>query len=571
MSIALNTGVREAAEAWLAEDDVPSTREALEHTVARADDGDEAAIRELNDAFAGTLQFGTAGLRGAMGPGTNRMNLTVVSRAAAGIGAYLRSRVGDATIVIGFDARYNSRAFAERSAQIFTAQGHQVTLMPQTWPTPVLAFAVRHLEADCGIMVTASHNPARDNGYKVYLGGRAAEADGRGVQIVPPADADIAEKIANVGPLAQIARAESGWQIAPEALWDSYLETIAPIAPVVSGAAKEVRIVHSAMHGVGHATMQAAFGKAGFSDVHSVPEQSVPDPDFPTVPFPNPEEDGAIDLSLKLAERVEADLVIANDPDADRCAAAVYDPRIAAWRMLHGDELGLLLGYYVLKYRGGQGMFANSIVSSRALGTLAAENGVDSTQTLTGFKWIARAPRLEFGYEEAIGYCVLPEVVKDKDGISAALAIAQLTAESKAKGASLIDLLDDLARQLGLFHTAQVSIRVTDLSKIGEMMTRLRTAPPAELVGSAVTVRDLAEGSLETTGVPPTDGMLLLAEDGTRVIVRPSGTEPKLKAYLEVIEQCKRDASFDELTEMRERAAERMAALKVEVRKVIGA
>lgn len=571
MSIALNTGVREAAEAWLAEDDVPSTRDALEHTVTRADDGDEAAIRELNDAFAGTLQFGTAGLRGAMGPGTNRMNLTVVSRAAAGIGAYLRSRVGDATIVIGFDARYNSRAFAERSAQILTAQGHQVTLMPQTWPTPVLAFAVRHLEADCGIMVTASHNPARDNGYKVYLGGRAAEADGRGVQIVPPADADIAEKIANVGPLAQIARAESGWQIAPEALWDSYLDAIAPIASVVSGAAKEVRIVHSAMHGVGHATMQAAFGKAGFSDVHSVPEQSVPDPDFPTVPFPNPEEDGAIDLSLKLAERVEADLVIANDPDADRCAAAVYDPRIAAWRMLHGDELGLLLGYYVLKYRGGQGMFANSIVSSRALGALAAEHGVDSTQTLTGFKWIARAPRLEFGYEEAIGYCVLPEVVKDKDGISAALAIAQLTAELKAKGASLIDLLDDLARQLGLFHTAQVSIRVTDLSRIGEMMTRLRTAPPAELVGSAVTVRDLAEGSLETTGVPPTDGMLLLAEDGTRVIVRPSGTEPKLKAYLEVIEQCKRDAAFDELTEMRERAAERMAALKIEVRKVIGA
>ncbi|MDO5645581.1 MAG: phospho-sugar mutase [Dermabacter sp.] len=563
----LDSSLQSEARAWLADDPDAATREELEAALARAASGDRAAIADLEDAFSGTLQFGTAGLRGRMGPGPNRMNIAVVSRAAAGLAAYLRSEVGDARVVIGYDARYHSRDFAERSAAIMVAAGHHVTLMPETWPTPVLAYAVRALDADCGIMVTASHNPAPDNGYKVYLGGRAADADGRGVQIVPPADALIAAEIAGVGPVTQIPVAPSGWDLASETLVDDY---VGQITPVAANGPKKLRIVHTAMHGVGNTTMQAAFGRAGFIDVHSVPEQAVPDPDFPTVPFPNPEEKGAMDLALKLAERVQADLVIANDPDADRCAAAIYDERRAQWRMLHGDELGLLLATYLVDHLGVRGTLANSIVSSRSLAALATERGLPSVQTLTGFKWIARAPGIAFGYEEAIGYCVLPEVVKDKDGISAALAIAQLAAILKHDGSSLGALLDDLARQFGLYLTDQVSIRVEDLSRIGEMMERLRTAPPETLLGSPAQMTDLADGSVETTGLPPTDGLLILAEDGTRVIVRPSGTEPKLKAYLEVIAPVPAEASFEDLTEVRDHAASRITDLAAEVRAALG-
>lgn len=575
----LKPELADRARAWVEDDPDQATRQELLSRIKAAEAGDDAEVAELESAFAGTLQFGTAGLRGAMGPGPNRMNVAVVSRAAAGIGSYLRDVVGEARVVIGYDARYNSRTFATTSAAILRAAGHHVILMPHHWPTPVLAHAVRAKSADCGIMVTASHNPARDNGYKVYLGGRAAGADGNGVQIVPPADADIAAKIASVGAVREIPRAEGGWEMMPESFVDEYIEAILPILERDSASdtnatrsdRANLRIVHTAMHGVGSATMLAAFERAGFTDLHSVKEQQEPDPDFPTVPFPNPEERGAIDLAAKLAEQVEADLVIANDPDADRCAAAIYDPRREAWRMLHGDELGLLLATYVATHRPVRGTFANSIVSSRSLGALANARRYKSTQTLTGFKWIARAENIAFGYEEAIGYCVLPEVVKDKDGMSAALAIAELAALTKAKGSSLTELLDELAREIGLYLTSQLSIRVSNLDLIGEMMHTLRTTPPKTLAGSSVVeVRDLAEGTVETTGLPPTNGMLLLAADDSRVIVRPSGTEPKLKAYLEVVTKVEENADFNDLSAAREHATEKLEQMKKELSELLG-
>lgn len=575
----LKPELADRARAWVEDDPDQATRQELLSRIKAAEAGDDAEVAELESAFAGTLQFGTAGLRGAMGPGPNRMNVAVVSRAAAGIGSYLRDVVGEARVVIGYDARYNSRTFATTSAAILTAAGHHVILMPHHWPTPVLAHAVRAKSADCGIMVTASHNPARDNGYKVYLGGRAAGADGNGVQIVPPADADIAAKIASVGAVREIPRAEGGWEMMPESFVDEYIEAILPVLERESAsdpaAARteraSLRIVHTAMHGVGSATMLAAFARAGFTDIHPVKEQQEPDPDFPTVPFPNPEEKGAIDLAAKLAEQVEADLVIANDPDADRCAAAIYDPRREAWRMLHGDELGLLLATYVAIHRPVRGTFANSIVSSRSLGALANARRYKSTQTLTGFKWIARAENIAFGYEEAIGYCVLPEVVKDKDGMSAALAIAELAALTKANGSTLTELLDELAREIGLYLTSQLSIRVSNLDLIGEMMHTLRTTPPKTLAGSPVVeVRDLAEGTVETTGLPPTNGMLLLAADDSRVIVRPSGTEPKLKAYLEVVTEVEENADFNDLSAAREHATEKLEQMKKELSELLG-
>lgn len=575
----LKPELADRARAWVEDDPDQATRQELLSRIKAAEAGDDAEVAELESAFAGTLQFGTAGLRGAMGPGPNRMNVAVVSRAAAGIGSYLRDVVGEARVVIGYDARYNSRTFATTSAAILRAAGHHVILMPHHWPTPVLAHAVRAKSADCGIMVTASHNPARDNGYKVYLGGRAAGADGNGVQIVPPADADIAAKIASVGAVREIPRAEGGWEMMPESFVDEYIEAILPVLERESAsdpaAARteraSLRIVHTAMHGVGSATMLAAFARAGFTDIHPVKEQQEPDPDFPTVPFPNPEEKGAIDLAAKLAEQVEADLVIANDPDADRCAAAIYDPRREAWRMLHGDELGLLLATYVAIHRPVRGTFANSIVSSRSLGALANARRYKSTQTLTGFKWIARAENIAFGYEEAIGYCVLPEVVKDKDGMSAALAIAELAALTKANGSTLTELLDELAREIGLYLTSQLSIRVSNLDLIGEMMHTLRTTPPKTLAGSPVVeVRDLAEGTVETTGLPPTNGMLLLAADDSRVIVRPSGTEPKLKAYLEVVTEVEENADFNDLSAAREHATEKLEQMKKELSELLG-
>lgn len=524
-----------AVKEWIANDPSPEDRRKLAELLSAAK-ADDAALAELEDAFQGLLQFGTAGLRGKMGPGPNRMNLAVVSLAAGGISNFLRERVERAKVVIGYDARYNSLAFAKASAGILAAQGHEVYLMPKTWPTPILAFACRHLAADCAIMVTASHNPAADNGYKVYLGSRLSDLDGNGVQIVPPSDHLIAAEIAKIKAANQLAYEENWIELSPD-FQAEYLTAISEVSQVqqvapeqLAKSKKDLVIVHSSMHGVGHDSVTKALHNAGFLNVHPVKEQQDPDPDFPTVAFPNPEEKGAIDLSLKQASQLDADLVIANDPDADRAAGAIFDKSLHEWRMLHGDELGLLLAYYQLKYRGAKGVYANSIVSSRALAALAQSFGVESAQTLTGFKWIARCPNIAFGYEEAIGYCVLPEVVKDKDGISAAVALATLAAIQKSKNQNLGDLLDELASVTGLYLTDQLSIRTSDLSLIKQLMQNLRTKAPTTLLGAEVEVIDLSSAG----PLPPTDAIILLTKDNTRVIVRPSGTEPKLKAYLEV-------------------------------------
>ena len=558
--------LRARVAAWIADDPDPVTRAALENLLEQADAGDAAAAEEIRDAFSGDLEFGTAGLRGRMAPGPHRMNLAVVSRAARGLADHLTGDLGleQPLVVIGFDARHRSEEFARASAAIMTAAGCRVHLLERHGPTPLIAFAVRHLGADAGIVVTASHNPPADNGYKVYLGGRASAPDGQGVQIVPPSDAQIAARIAAVGPVREIPRAE-GWAVLGDQLREDYLAAICAL-PDPEGP-RQVRIVHTAMHGVGTETALAALHRTGFAEVHPVAKQADPDPDFPTVAFPNPEEPGAIDLALELARTLEADVVIANDPDADRCAAAVLDPHLGDWRMLTGDELGVLLGDHLIRRHGCAGTIANSVVSSRWLGRIAQAAGLEAVTTLTGFKWIARAPGIVFGYEEAIGYCVLPEVVRDKDGLSAALMVAEMAALARAEGTTLVGRLDELAREHGLFATSQLSLRVTELSERDVMMARLRAEAPVALAGAEVTtVQDLAEGSAETTGLPATDGVLLATADDARVIVRPSGTEPKLKCYIEVREEVPAGADEAALGAVRRAAAEHLERITEDMR-----
>ena len=558
--------LRARVAAWIADDPDPVTRAALENLLEQADADDAAAAEEIRDAFSGDLEFGTAGLRGRMAPGPHRMNLAVVSRAARGLADHLTGDLGleQPLVVIGFDARHRSEDFARASAAIMTAAGCRVHLLERHGPTPLIAFAVRHLGADAGIVVTASHNPPADNGYKVYLGGRASAPDGQGVQIVPPSDAQIADRIAAVGPAREIPRAE-GWEVLGEQLREDYLAAICAL-PDPEGP-RQVRIVHTAMHGVGTETALAALHRTGFAEVHPVAKQADPDPDFPTVAFPNPEEPGAIDLALELARTLEADVVVANDPDADRCAAAVLDPHLGDWRMLTGDELGVLLGDHLIRRHGYAGTIANSVVSSRWLGRIAQAAGLEAATTLTGFKWIARAPGIVFGYEEAIGYCVLPEVVRDKDGLSAALMVAEMAALARAEGTTLVGRLDELAREHGLFATSQLSLRVTELSERDVMMARLRAEAPVALAGAEVTtVQDLAEGSAETTGLPATDGVLLATADDARVIVRPSGTEPKLKCYIEVREDVPAAADEAALGAVRRAAAEHLERITEDMR-----
>ena len=556
---------------WIADDPDPVTAAELE-ALLDAQDWDE-----LESRFTGLLQFGTAGLRGALAGGPARMNRAVVIRAAKGLVDFLREAVGTGRaprLVIGFDARHNSEVFARDTAAVATAAGLETFLLPRPLPTPVLAFAVRHLEADGGVMVTASHNPPQDNGYKVYLGGEVVEEAGRGVQIVPPFDSQIARKIAAVRAVADVPRAESGWTELGEEILEEYLTGVSGLS---DGGSRDLRIVLTPLHGVGGGVVVDALRRVGFTDVHVVPEQAEPDPEFPTVAFPNPEEPGAIDLAVGLAREVGADLVIANDPDADRCALAVHDPRLGDWRMLHGDELGALLGAEVARRVTATGapssaVLASSIVSSRLLGRIAAAAGLEHRQTLTGFKWIARVPGIAFGYEEAIGYCVAPELVRDKDGVSAAVVAAQLASRLKTEGRTLVDALDDLARRHGLYLTDQLSARFTDLAQIGATMARVLGSPPTTLLGSPVVEAvDLTLGTdEERLGLPPTEGLRLVAEDGTRVIVRPSGTEPKVKSYLEVVQPLDPDASDDDVTTARAAARSRLEALKDELRGVLG-
>lgn len=540
------------AREWAAQDPDPVTSASLLELVQLVDNGVPAARQELADSFRGTLQFGTAGLRAALGPGPNRMNRVVVRRAAAGLADFLLSAVAEASpgtrprAVVGYDARYNSDIFAEETAAIFTAAGIETFLMPAALPTPLLAYAVRALECDGGVMVTASHNPPQDNGYKVYLGRHAVADSGNGAQIVAPYDAEIAARINAVGPLESITLAPAGWTLLDSSIASDYERATAGLALPDHFPARDLRIVLTPLHGVGGGTALAVLNAAGFTDITLVAEQAEPDPDFPTVSFPNPEEPGALDLALEAAERQAADIVIANDPDADRAAVAAKDPDTGAWRMLRGDEVGALLGAHIAARlaagggkddggadEGGKGVFANSIVSSRLLARIAAAAGYAHQETLTGFKWISRVPGLVYGYEEALGYCVAPDLVRDKDGISAALLIAELAAAAKADGKSVFDTLDELYLQHGLHASDQLSIRVADLGLLDAMMNRLRVSPPETFGSSAVEVyADLAEGS---DGLPPTDGLLYVTRNLTRVIIRPSGTEPKLKCYLEVI------------------------------------
>jgi len=517
--------LRDEVSAWILDDPDEKTAQTLTLALAENDE------TELGNAFNGFLQFGTAGLRGPIGAGPSRMNRAVVGRTALGLGAYLKTR-GGKRVVIGYDARHGSHQFAIDSAELLAGLGFEAFLMPRELPTPVLAFAVTELSAQAGIMVTASHNPPQDNGYKVYLGGTFDGLDYRGSQIVPPADAQIAIEIAKISTIKNAPRS-SDWSYIPESLIEKYISIAAALAPI--NGPKELRVVHTSLHGVGSQTFEAVAAKAGFLDVLTVPEQAEPDPDFPTVAFPNPEEPGAIDLSIDLAKRAKADLVIANDPDADRCAVAVFDKDLGNWRMLRGDEVGTLLGEVIARRyvkSGEEGIFAASIVSSSLLSKIAAHYNLPFRQTLTGFKWLSRVHPLAFAYEEALGYCVDPIHVNDKDGISAAVTIMTIAAELKAEGRTLIDLLDEISLRHGVHATEQISIRVTDLSRLSGAVAELRANPPLVVGGLAVTqIDDLAIGSED---LPPTDG-LRIHLSGARIIVRPSGTEPKIKCYLEVV------------------------------------
>lgn len=541
-----------AIEAWSAQDPDPETREALSTLIRQADGGDRAATAELSDAFAGRLEFGTAGLRGALGPGPNRMNRVVVGQAAAGLATYLvESGFAGGRVIIGFDARFSSDRFALDTAEIMAGAGFDAMVTAYPLPTPVLAFGIRHFGCAAGVVVTASHNPPQDNGYKVYLGD--------GSQIVPPADSAISERILEVAEhyLGEISRSTAYTTLGDE-LVAAYLERAAGLVP--PEAPRELDWVYTPLHGVGRAVVDQAVARSGFRPSRVVAEQAEPDPRFPTVSFPNPEEPGAIDLALAVARTAGADLVVANDPDADRCAvAAVID---GDWRMLSGDELGALLADDALR-SGRRGTYACSIVSSSLLSTMAAAHGQPFCYTLTGFKWIGRVPGLAFGYEEAIGYCVDPEAVPDKDGITALLRVLAVAAGLKASGHTVADRLDEIACTYGVFGTEQLSVRVTDLSLIANAMKRLRGANLTELDGVPVTVTDLATGSPD---LPPTDA-LLLEGSGRKVVVRPSGTEPKLKCYLEARESV---ANSADLRPARRRAGSTLARLRREMVEILG-
>ena len=515
----MNATLIAEVQAWIADDPDPITASHLQRLL---DAGDEAALAPL---FNGFLQFGTAGLRGPIGAGPSCMNRAVVGRTASGLANYMKKR-GMTKVVIGRDARYGSEDYTFESAEILSGGGMDVYILPRPLPTPVLAYATSALSADIGIMVTASHNPPQDNGYKVYIG---PDADGiayASSQIVNPTDEFIAQEIAAITSLASQPRGDK-WTVLGEEEISEYISRTVKIAPRPG----DLKIVYTAMHGVGTEIVQRVFNHAGFATLILVDEQCTPDPDFPTVAFPNPEEPGAIDLALAKARDFGADLVIANDPDADRCAAAVNDPKVG-WRMLRGDELGVIFGEWIARTHP-TGTFGNSIVSSSALKKIAAHYGIDFQEVLTGFKWLAKIEDLSFGYEEAIGYAVDSETVNDKDGISAALFLAQIATDLKSDGLTLLDLLDEVWAREGFHGTEQISIRVSDMSAITRLLEGLRKNPPTTIAGRIVEkIDDLA---VPIGNLPPTDGLRIWLSGGIRIIVRPSGTEAKMKCYIEVI------------------------------------
>ena len=531
----MNSTLRAEVEAWITDDPDPKTAAALQ-TLLDADD--ELTLKKY---FNGFLQFGTAGLRGPIGPGPSCMNRAVVGRAAAGIASYMQKR-GMTKVVIGRDARYGSEDYTFETAEIMSGAGMDVYILPRPLPTPVLAFATSYLACDIGIMVTASHNPPQDNGYKVYVGPEADGVKYASSQIINPTDGFIAADIDAVTSLKSLPRG-SKWTILDEEVLNEYVKRTSALAPRPG----DLKVVYTAMHGVGTETAQLVFNKAGFSSLITVDEQCTPDPDFPTVAFPNPEEPGAIDLALKKARDFNAELVIANDPDADRCAAAINDPAVG-WRMLRGDELGVVLGEWIARSKP-SGTFGNSIVSSSALRKISGHYGIDFQEVLTGFKWLAKIEDLAFGYEEAIGYAVDSDTVNDKDGISAAIFLAQVAMDLKRDGLTISDLLNQVWERHGFHGTEQISIRVSDMSAITRLLAGLRQTPPKEIAGRAVeSIDDLAAPQ---DGLPPTDGLRIWLAGGIRIIVRPSGTEAKMKCYIEVITKTSGDSEAL-LNELRE-------------------
>ena len=554
------------AEAWIAQDPDPETRAELAELIEGARSGDAAASAELADRFDARLAFGTAGLRGEIAAGPNRMNRVLVAQAAAGLAGYLVARAAPGaapSVVIGYDGRKNSDVFARDSAEVMSGAGVRAILLPRLLPTPVLAFAVRHLGVSAGVMVTASHNPPNDNGYKVYLGG-----DDHGSQIVAPADAEIAAHILRVAESTTVPQLPRGdFEVADESVVDEYVRQTSLAADAHT---TQPRVVYTAMHGVGWETMARVLDAAGFATPSLVEEQIAPDPAFPTVAFPNPEEPGAMDLSFARAREVDAELIIANDPDADRLAIAIPDAASAdGYRRLTGNEVGLLLGWQAARRAaavsgdsGPNGALACSIVSSPGLETIARAYDLDFETTLTGFKWISRAPGLVFGFEEALGYLVNPRTVRDKDGISAALAFLSLVAELQARGRTVADHLDEFVERFGCHDSAQVSIRVTELARIGEVMARLRATPPTSVGGIRVErIEDLRDGFGD---LPPSDVLRIVLAGDARVMVRPSGTEPKLKVYIDAA------SSEGTVAERRAAASAVVAALETGMRELVG-
>lgn len=525
---------------WIDDDPDPVSRSELSQLVNEL----PGSTAELADRFSGRLRFGTAGLRGPLRAGPNGMNLAVVRATAAGLVAWLTAHQADGCVVIGYDARHGSKTFAWETARVVTGDGRQALLLPRPLPTPVLATVVRACGASAGVMVTASHNPAQDNGYKVYLGRELGGETGAGAQLIPPADAEIEAATSAVGRLAHVALGPIPVPLA-ETVIDTYIRQAACI---VRHATVKLKVAYTPLHGVGRDVFCSAMLAAGFPEPIVVAEQSSPDPDFPTVAFPNPEEPGATDLLLALAQDCGADLAIAHDPDADRCAVASASAD-GTWRMLRGDELGILLADHLIR-RGVHGRFATTIVSSTMLSRLCGARRLPYGETLTGFKWIVRSGEdLVFGYEEALGYCVMPSLVRDKDGITAALLACDLVAELASRGLTLSDRLDELATEFGVHVTDQLSIRLEHPSATVNAMAAIRQHPPENLAGQLIVSQN--------DHLPDAD-VISFHTACSRVVVRPSGTEPKLKAYLEIVEP----ATDGDITSARTQANLRLAALR---------
>jgi phosphomannomutase len=534
--VSIDSNLTSRVQSWIEQDPDAVTKSQLTELLNAAQT-DQAALLELQDAFSAPLEFGTAGLRGALGAGPNRMNRVTVLQAASGLAHYLvQQGFSGRKVVIGFDARYNSDVFADDTARVMSGAGLEPVIFSHVVPTPVLAFAIRHLGACAGVMVTASHNPPQDNGYKVYLG------DGR--QIVSPVDEQISKLIKTVTDVREIVQGSPGTFVSDDVVetYTSLTSQLIMSGPITDAQRKSVTSVYTAMHGVGWKTLQSVFSASGFNEPNAVLEQRDPDPAFPTVAFPNPEEKGALDIAISLAKKNSVDVLLANDPDADRFAAAVSNSS-GDWVTLRGDQIGSLLGWWMIervKLTGSNlsGTFANSIVSSMMLESIAKSAGLEYESTLTGFKWVSRVNNLTFGYEEALGYCVDPDNVSDKDGISAAAMFMEMLAHLKSQEKTIWRVLDELALAHGLHATDQVSVRVTSSDQVALTMAGIRNTPPTKFGGLQVSsIDDLAIG---LGGLPQTDAVIIhLAGNDqiqkARVIVRPSGTEPKIKCYLEVV------------------------------------